>query len=292
MAHLYKITNKVNGKMYIGQTFCKPCERWSRHKTNRGSMLISRAIQKYGIGNLTFEVLLSSKDYPELLEDGMLDMVEKDYIRSFNTIVPNGYNLKEGGKGGKLSEETKAKISKAKKGKKLSKEHRLNLSLSHKGNPPPNKGVPPSEETKRKISESLKGHKLSEEHKRKMSEDRKGVKRKPHSEEAKRKMSEAKKGKPSHMKGKTHSEETKIKISKAKKGVSTKPHTEESKRKMSETRRTSAYYNALEVYKSLPKNWGITKKSNVLAKLTGKHPRSAWRWVKGWENEVNNISNS
>ena len=122
---------------------------------------------------------------------------EQHYIKVFDTLYPNGYNLTEGGDGGLLCEETKQKISNSKKGK-----------LAH------NKGIPMNEEQKKKISESSKGKHLSEQ--------------------TKKKMSEVRKGKPSPNKGKHHSEETKKKISEKGKG---RHHTEESKRKMSESKK-------------------------------------------------------
>lgn len=51
--YLYKITNLVNNKIYIGQTN-DPKQRWSHHKSdaNKPIMAISRAMNKYGISNL------------------------------------------------------------------------------------------------------------------------------------------------------------------------------------------------------------------------------------------------
>ena len=55
---IYKITNKINGKIYIGQTIKKLKYRWSGHisKAKKGSKTpLHRAIIKYGVGS--FEVL-------------------------------------------------------------------------------------------------------------------------------------------------------------------------------------------------------------------------------------------
>ena len=99
------------------------------------------------------------------------------------------------GKGRKVSEETKRKLSLAKKGntyskgKKHSEETRRKISLN---NAQYWKGKKRSEETKRKISLAGKGHKLSEETRRKIGLAKKGntnSKGKKHSEETKRKMS-------------------------------------------------------------------------------------------------------
>ncbi len=88
-------------------------------------------------------------------------------------------------RGRKLSEEHKAKISKAHKGKKLSEETRAKISKVHKG-----KKL--SEETRAKLSEANKGKKLSEETRAKMSEAHKGKKL---SEETRAKIGEARKDK-------------------------------------------------------------------------------------------------
>ena len=140
-----------------------------------------------------------------------------------------------------VSEETRAKLSKAHKGKTLSKEHRAKMSIALKGRPcseetrakisAANKGrrLPPlSEETKAKRAAAAvarkgrpgptKGKVLTEEHKTKISsankgkpksEEHKAKLKKPRSEEARAKMSIAKKGKPSPKKGVPLSEERK-----------------------------------------------------------------------------------
>ena len=197
MIGIYKITNKLNGKVYIGQSIDIDT-RWRQHINAKDDALIHKSIQKYGPENFNFEVLLECP--AEMLNDW-----ERDMIALYDCISPKGYNLTEGGGGCKCSEETRLKMSEAKKGK-----------------PSWNKGIPCSEETRLKMSEAKKGHHISEEQKRKISEANKGH----HiSEEHKRKISDAQKGK--HL-----SEETKIKISNALKGAKGKPHSEETKIKM------------------------------------------------------------
>ena len=197
MIGIYKITNKLNGKVYIGQSVDIDT-RWRQHINAKDDMLIHKSIQKYGAENFSFEVLLECP--AEMLNDW-----ERDMIALYDCISPNGYNLTEGGGGCKCSEETRLKMSEAKKGKSSW-----------------NKGIPCSEETRLKMSEAKKGHHISEEHKRKISEANKGH----HvSEEHKRKLSET-------LKGRHLSEEHKRKISDALKGVKQKPHSEEQKRKM------------------------------------------------------------
>ncbi len=180
---LYLITNRVNNKRYIGQTKGTLESRFKKHKADalvamRGYALHA-AIRKYGIEN--FEIKLLSKCQTL----GEANHREAYYIRLFNTLSPNGYNLKSGGDNAPMSEETKRKLSEGRKGerhhffgKHFSDEHKKNLSLSQKGK----RGRSTSEETKRKQSESHKGKPVSKEHREKLSKALMGV---SHTEERK-----------------------------------------------------------------------------------------------------------
>ncbi len=80
----------------------------SKHKENAGNnstQIIHRAIRKYGWNNFKKEVICYCGDKLSL------DLMEDFCINIFNTIIPNGYNLRRGGSHGKHSEETKMKIS-------------------------------------------------------------------------------------------------------------------------------------------------------------------------------------
>lgn len=93
MIGIYKITNKINNKAYIGQSI-QIKERWGQHKRNSFNPRthtyeypLSRAIRKYGLKNFTFEVL-------ELVEKENLTTREQYWIDFYNTLDPNyGYNL-------------------------------------------------------------------------------------------------------------------------------------------------------------------------------------------------------
>lgn len=136
---IYKITNKINGKIYIGQTIQKnPWRRIQRHfleKEYRGVCLIKRAIKKYGKNNFVVEIIYTAIN----LED--LNQKEQYYIFHFNSLNPNGYNIKSGGKnGGKLPQYVIEKIRQKNtgrpstlKGKKFSKAHKEALSRARKG---------------------------------------------------------------------------------------------------------------------------------------------------------------
>jgi group I intron endonuclease len=107
MGYIYSIKNKINGKKYIGQTIEKDVnDRWRSHlKSNSNCVYLKRAFKKYAPENFKFEIIC-------ICFDNDCNTYEKEYIKKFNTIVPNGYNLKQGGNnGGKHHSQTKKKIS-------------------------------------------------------------------------------------------------------------------------------------------------------------------------------------
>jgi group I intron endonuclease len=150
---IYKITNSVNDKVYIGQTVESLKKRWNRHTwvctIKRNAMAITNAIVKYGKENFSIEEIDKADDIEELNEK------EIYYINLYKSISPNGYNLTTGGNNKRLSEETKRKISESNKGRKVSEETIKRLSESHKG-------IKMSEESRNKLSMTNKGKKPSE----------------------------------------------------------------------------------------------------------------------------------
>lgn len=149
---IYLITNRINGKQYVGQTTSTLEKRFQRHcwpSTAKSNMPISQAIQKYGKANFSIEILCTCSSQKEL------DLQEVRLSARLNTFSPNGYNLRVGTGPGSMSQETKNKISKSNKGRKVSVEARSNLSKAHLG-------IKHSEDTKRKISNTLKGRVISD----------------------------------------------------------------------------------------------------------------------------------
>ena len=98
---IYKITNLLNGKVYIGQTIQEVSQRWKRHCKGNDKTAIAEAIKKYSKDNFKFEVI----DTAETLED--LNKKEESWILKENSISPNGYNLNSGGLNRIPTEETK-----------------------------------------------------------------------------------------------------------------------------------------------------------------------------------------
>jgi group I intron endonuclease len=143
MGYIYKVSLKDDRtKAYIGQTRNDPQFRWRQHINDKiEDSYFHNALRLYGPDAFHWEVVIVCFD-----ED--LDAYEQEYIEKYNTLRPNGYNLRAGGSGGgKGAPELGQKISAAKKG-------RPNGLLGRKW----------TEESKQKASESAKGKPKSEEH--------------------------------------------------------------------------------------------------------------------------------
>src|ERR1700677_2432543 len=173
---VYLVTNKINGKQYVGQHSSNNLE-WYWRRCVRSAIRNSaskdkkpclyNAIRKYGGDSFIIRplVIVGTKWEMDLYEIGM--------IKALNTKRPNGYNLTDGGDGTlgrKMTKKSKEKLLQRNKGNKFSS------------------GVPMPEEHRLKLIRINTGSKRTEEVLRKMSEAHKGLK---HTEETKRKMSES-----------------------------------------------------------------------------------------------------
>lgn len=172
---IYKYTNQINGKMYVGRTSRTLTQRAGKN----GAAYITcgrfwNAICKYGWENFKPEILAEHLSFEKSVE------LEKYYIDLYQSNNPeHGYNIlaQEPGNGC-LTEEVKQKISKShiglkpgmhKREKRKTKyvrteEHIRHLAESLKGNIPWNKGLktgPLSKETKKKMSQIRKNNKNS-----------------------------------------------------------------------------------------------------------------------------------
>lgn len=176
MYYIYRITNKINGKTYIGQHKYKKL-----NDSYMGSgVLITKAKKKYGIENFKKEILEFNIPDVDLANDW-----EQMYILFERVKGKAEYNIANGGYGkGTVSEETKRKLSEKLKGhiswnkgkhcKPLTEEQKRKISEKLKGRISWNKGNHHTDETKKKMSEAAKGRKLSDETKKKISEALKG----------------------------------------------------------------------------------------------------------------------
>ncbi len=121
--YIYKITNDINGKIYIGQTI-NVKRRFTEHCQRKDDSLIHNAIIKYGKEHFIIETLGFFEDYNEK---------EKYYINLFHSKTPLGYNMTDGG------EEPPRMIGEANPNSKISAEvaeqiqkDLLNLNLPRK----------------------------------------------------------------------------------------------------------------------------------------------------------------
>lgn len=146
---IYKITNLVNQKIYIGQTVQSINRRFKQHINNalRNNSTLNRihlyaAIRQYGADNFSIEQIDTANSKQELNEK------EIYWITTLNAMDNTvGYNCAYGGQGNiayerllagaikrtgrKMKEETKQKISNSNKGKPKSDEHKKHLSEHH-----------------------------------------------------------------------------------------------------------------------------------------------------------------
>lgn len=194
---LYRITNKINGKIYIGQA-ADVSKRWHDHrravKLNKPTQVIHYALIKYGLDNFEFEVIASCKTQNDANE------TETELVKQYDSFVKNGkgYNVTLGGMNApktevfrqmmrewhaSLSPEERAEISKQQReatlqqiaaqghpaqGTKRTPEVLKKMSEIRLANP-----VEYTEEVRQKMSESHIGIIDSEETKQKKSESAK-----------------------------------------------------------------------------------------------------------------------
>ena len=175
MIGIYKIISPSN-RIYIGQSI-KIEDRIKSYKNLKckEQPKLYKSLLKYGFENHKIEILIECNE-------SKLNELERHYQEEYDSIE-NGLNCiytKTNDRSGKLSEETKLKISlnntRPFLGKKHSEESRLKMSSSLKGNQS-RLGAILSEETKKKISDAHNGKTHSEQSKLKMSLVRKGIKR-------------------------------------------------------------------------------------------------------------------
>lgn len=206
---IYKLTNQVTGRIYIGQTVTSLARRWSQHSTSMKNSPLYNAFRKYGPENFTIEAICTALD-PEHLNE-----LERYFIYYYNSLVPNGYNLTSGGDSAfTRSKYTKELQRKAMTGRVPSEETRAKISQTLMGRPGNRKGATHTEEVKKLISEKQFGRTLSKATRNKMSASHKdrlanNRERSPAQLEALKKLAERNKNRVPWNKGIKATEEAK-----------------------------------------------------------------------------------
>ena len=169
MSLVYIITNKINGKQYIGITSQPIHTRWINHisssKRNTTRIHLHAALRKYGHENFHQELLYESDSYDHILR------MEQYFIELYDTYT-SGYNMTLGGEGivgYTHTQQTRQKISESNKGQLVSKYQRECISRA-------NKGKIHTQETRDKMSKSRTGKPLSSKHKESISKSHTGMK--------------------------------------------------------------------------------------------------------------------
>ena len=158
--HVYAHINKINGKIYVGQTCQNPKERWDNGRGYKGCTYFYNAIQKYGWNSFEHEIIASNLTKEEA------DNFEKLLIDKLNLLDQEyGYNLREGGSHGHISEDTKQKMRDSQSGEKhhmygkhLPEETKKKISKAKSGEKNHFYGKQHSDESKQKISEANSGY--------------------------------------------------------------------------------------------------------------------------------------
>lgn len=271
---IYKTTNLINGKFYVGQDS-------NNNPEYLGSgNLLKRAIEKHGKENFIKETLEVCSTQEEL------NQREKYWIKE-TKAQEFGYNIADGGTGGNTyTEETRQRISEQFKGRYISPETIEKRKQTRAKNPEKYKV---SEERKKAVGDFHRGKKISEEQRQKnsermknftnyspeflamqKSENKKGEKHPMWgtkvSEETRRKQSEAhkknpvkywlgKKQSPESIEkrrqkqiGRKHTEETKEKMRGENNPFYGQTHTPETKERMSQSRLNKTPEEMLEIY--------------------------------------------
>ena len=189
MGYIYKITNNINNKLYIGQTIkTRPTDRFSQHKyianhlqTEKGNSYLHRAMANYGVNNFTFEVI-------EQIDNTLLNERQQYWIKFYNSLAPNGYNLTQGGSGTKGYSRSQTLNEKLKRQDSNKKFYINNPQAKQKASQRTKK-LWQNEEYRKKVTDSV--HNFYDNHPDIFSGENNPMYGKKHTQEAKEKIQQA-----------------------------------------------------------------------------------------------------
>lgn len=205
MYYIYLHKNKINGKVYIGQTKQKPEYRWNNGEGYVESPYFYSAIKKYGWDNFEHIILET-----ELTQDEA-NKKEIEYIKLYQaTNINFGYNCQSGGNNREVNEIIREKNSQHAKQLWQNPEHREHMSQIMK-----EKWKDPDYRKKQEEYRAQHPHVISDDGKKRISEARKayivehgtptqGI---GHTRETKEKLSQSKLGEKNPMYGRKHTKE-------------------------------------------------------------------------------------
>ena len=203
--YIYKITNNINGRYYIG---ARSCDYQIEDDPYFGSgKILNQAVKKYGKQNFTKQILAKFNSRQQAF-NAQKEIVNQQFIKLQKTYnITIGGNMPPSNKGKHFSQQHKEKLRNSNLGQKRTDQNRLNISLAGIGN---TNGFKPGND----YGSSHKGtvvvkdkqgnrFRISKEDPRWLSGELVGIN----------------KGKPSILKGIIRSEQVRNNISKGKKGV-------------------------------------------------------------------------
>lgn len=161
MYSIYKATNKISKKSYIGVTKSyavrKRVHKWAA-MSQKAETIFARAIRKHGFDSFDWEILFEGWDKKFIYR-----YAEAHFIVEHKTHMSEyGYNMTYGGENGSFigkphSEETKEKLRQKALGRVMSQESKEKMSLTRLGKPSPNKGRKLSPESIEKMRRTKLG---------------------------------------------------------------------------------------------------------------------------------------
>lgn len=150
MGYIYKIINIINNKVYIGKTTISIEKRFKKHIFNAKKKInryLYDSMNHYGYDKFRIELV-------EMCDDNIINKREIYWINVYKSNNKKfGYNMTNGGDGGKMSEESIEKMKKSRKYYKPTEETKRKISEANKGK---GKDIAMKPEVRKKISETLK----------------------------------------------------------------------------------------------------------------------------------------